>query len=191
MTVDPFKSLEEEYKERTRERILEAAIDHMREAGEENLSIAAVALSAGVSDRTVYRHFQTRDALVAAVWGRLMELIAVEEWNETSLVEKPRQSFPRFDQESELMRAFLHSRGKRQAPVRPDAQSQLAMVDCLRDDLPDLDMRTLRRRAAIAQVIASPYCWEIMKNSWGFGGREAGEAAAEALEILLNRRLAS
>ena len=47
----------------------------------------------------------------------------------------------------------------------------------------------LRRRAAIAELICSPYAWELMQESWGFSGKEAGRAAAEALEILLNRRL--
>jgi len=73
---------------------------------------------------------------------------------------------------------------------RPDKEHQRAMVGCVREELEYLDERSLRRRAAIAHVIASPYSWQFMQEEWGMSGKEAGEAAAEALEILLNRRLA-
>jgi hypothetical protein len=73
---------------------------------------------------------------------------------------------------------------------RSNKERQQAMIGCVREELEYLDERSLRRRAAIADVIASAYAWQYLQEFWGFSGKEAGAAAAEALEILLNRRLA-
>jgi hypothetical protein len=64
------------------------------------------------------------------------------------------------------------------------------MLQCIREELPHLQEDKVRRRAAIAQVLTGPCAWEVMHDYWGLDGDEAGKAAAEALEILLDRRLA-
>lgn len=52
--------------ERNRERLLEAASEVVGETGE--LSLAAVAARAGVGIGTLYRHFPTRDTVLAALY---------------------------------------------------------------------------------------------------------------------------
>src|SRR5205807_5678190 len=54
----------------TRERILEAACVDVSPRSLESLSFAAVAARAGVSERTVFRHFPTMRALQDAVVAR-------------------------------------------------------------------------------------------------------------------------
>ena len=49
--------------DRKRAAILEAAVAEFRESGYEATSMDRIAASAGVSKRTVYNHFPTRDAL--------------------------------------------------------------------------------------------------------------------------------
>lgn len=179
-------------KEIKRFEIVDAGLTLMREAGEDAVTIARVAAAAGVSERTVYRHFGSRDGLIRAVWRRMREQIGPRARPETTdaLIERPRRLFPRLDRDRELVRAYLYSRERRQGRLRPSVERQQAMLQCVREELPYLDEDKLRRRAAIAQLIASSYAWEMMQESWGFNGDEAGAAAAEALEILLNRRLA-
>jgi AcrR family transcriptional regulator len=179
-------------KERTRRRILDMAVALMRNSGEEAVTIRAVAAEADVTERTVYRHFRSRDALLRSVWRRMWELIGSPVSPETAdaLVERPRSLFPRLDEQRKLVRAYLHSQQRRLGPRRSNQERQQAMVGCVREELEYLDEPSLRRRAAIASVIAGPYAWEVMQEYWGFSAEEAGNAAAEALEILLNRRLA-
>jgi AcrR family transcriptional regulator len=185
-------TLRDEQKEQTRTNILEAAVALVRRAGEEAVTIRAVAAVAGVTERTVYRHFKSRDVLVRSVWRRMVELIGPPALPETAdeLVERPRSLFRRLDQERQLVRAHLHSQERRVGRTRPDKQRQQAMVGCVREELEYLDERSLRRRAAIASLIASAYAWQYLQEFWGMSDKEAGNAAAEALEILLNRRLA-
>jgi len=65
------------------------------------------------------------------------------------------------------------------------------MIRCVQTEMQYLDKRKLRRRAAIADLIASPYALEWMQQFWDVSAKEAGEAAAEALDILINLGLAS
>lgn len=57
----------------TRREILAAVIDVAAEAGLDALTVQAVAARADVALRTVYNHFDTRDALIAAALGELAE----------------------------------------------------------------------------------------------------------------------
>src|ERR1700728_3871857 len=56
--------------EGTREAILEAAGEVLARDGKEGVSVAQVALRAGVNRGTAYQHFQTREQLIEAttVW---------------------------------------------------------------------------------------------------------------------------
>ncbi|WP_433489977.1 TetR/AcrR family transcriptional regulator [Nocardia grenadensis] len=61
--------------QRNRERILIAARDLVREQGE--LKLNAVAKACGIGQGTLYRHFPTREALLAEVYHReVQELVA-------------------------------------------------------------------------------------------------------------------
>src|SRR3954451_16238859 len=162
-------------KEHTRRRILDMAVALMRNCGEEAVTIRAVATEAEVTERTVYRHFKSRDVLLESVWKRMLELIGSPALPKTAdaLVERPRSLFPRLDQERELVRAYLRREQPRTGRTRVQKERQQAFVGCVREELEYLDKRSLRRRAAIASLIASPYAWQFMQDFWGVSGEEA------------------
>lgn len=62
----PQRKRRERNPERTREAILEAAREVLAQDGQEGLSVAQVALLAGVNRGTAYQHFQTREQLIEA-----------------------------------------------------------------------------------------------------------------------------
>ncbi len=64
--------LRQEQMRRTREQILDALVRTIGQ-GVAGLSIPAVAREAGVSIPTIYRHFRTKQELVAALGGYLMQ----------------------------------------------------------------------------------------------------------------------
>lgn len=192
MSSAQLTSVRQEHKEHTRLRILDAAVALIEEAGETPLTMAAVAERAGVTDRTVYRHFETRDALVRATWSRMQQRVASRGFPRTAqdMVESPVQLFPRFDSARELVRASLYSPAGLDIRMSSNAERQDAVLSAVRDAFPDADERWLRRRAAIAQLINSAYAWEVLRQYWDIEGEEAGKAAAEALAILLGKRAA-
>jgi AcrR family transcriptional regulator len=192
MSSSTLTSLREEYKEQTRVRIVESAIDLVGESGEEPLTIAAVAARAGVTERTVYRHFESRDALIRAVWRRMQSKVASEGFPRTAdaLLQSPRKLFPRFDAAGKLIRASIHSPAGLDIRMHSNAERTAAILASVHNALPELDEDALRRRAAIAQLINSAQGWDVLTRFWGMSGEEAGEAAAEALAILLGKRTA-
>jgi AcrR family transcriptional regulator len=192
MSSQVLTSVREEYKEQTRMRIVDAAIALVSEEGEEPLTIAAVAARAGVAERTVYRHFDTREGLIRAVWRRMQGRVASDGFprDADALVSSPKRLFPRFDQSPELIRASIHSAAGLDIRMHSNAERTDAILSAVRDALPQLDEKGLRRRAAIAQLINSAQGWDVLTRFWGMAGEEAGEAASEALAVLIGKRAA-
>jgi len=62
--------------DRKRAAIIDAAVDEFRQSGYEATSMDRVAASAGVSKRTVYNHFPSKEALFAQIIHQLSERIA-------------------------------------------------------------------------------------------------------------------
>ena len=62
-------------RQRTRRAILEAMVDVIMEADGIGFSVQAVADRAGVTHRTIYNHFQTREALCDAFSDYVDELL--------------------------------------------------------------------------------------------------------------------
>jgi len=63
-----FSPLRARQKAQTREMILRAVGKRLEAGGVEELSFADVAVEAKVGERTVYRHFPTKEALLGAFW---------------------------------------------------------------------------------------------------------------------------
>ena len=182
----------EEQKEQTRTRILTETLILISDHGEDAVTIKAVADRAEVTSRTVFRHFESRDVLLQAAWRWVGEQVRPKRRRASAnaLIKRPRTFFPQLHDLGGLLRRYLHRRERRAGGRLPDERKQELFLKCVREELAELDERTLRRRAAIAEVLTSANAFEVMQESWGFNGKEAGAAAAEALEILLNRRIA-
>jgi hypothetical protein len=186
-------SYREQLREETRGRILDAAIAQMSEAPVESLTMAGVASRAGVTERTVYRHFGTREALLEAVWPRMQALVGSPgfPYSAAELVGMPRFLFPAFDKQEGTVRASVYSDAGREVRLRANAERQAAMLACVRDALPDLDEHAAWARAAAVQLLNSAYAWSVMRDFWGLDGARAGEAASAAISILLGLSPAS
>ena len=157
MTRDRPASIRNVYKQLTHAHILETADAIICEAGEASVTISSVAARAGVSDRTVYRHFKTRDALVQSVWNRLPERVgpASTPRSADELIETPLWAFPRYDAERKLVRAYLHKQAKRGGRAPSYKKRRKELLECVRSELPNLDDNKLRRRAAIVELLIS------------------------------------
>jgi len=189
----PTSSFREQLGDETRGRILDAAIAQMKDAPVESLTMASVASRAGVTERTLYRHFGTREALVEAVWPRMQALVGSPGFPHSAaeLVEMPRFLFPAFDKQEGPVRASVYSDAGREVRLRANAERQAAMLACVRDALPDLDEQAAWARAAAVQLLNSAYAWSVMRDFWGLDGAQAGEAASHAISILLGLSPAS
>src|SRR5690348_17523391 len=82
------QNLRDRQREETREQILRA-VGRQLEAGRlDDLSFAEIGKEAGVGERTVYRYFPTKEALLGAFWA-WMQSQAVRSEEHTSELQSP------------------------------------------------------------------------------------------------------
>jgi len=189
MNTGYVSPLRQQYAAQTRERILDAAIAGLKEGDLEGLTIAKVAKDACVTERTVYRHFQTREDLIKAVWPRMGARIGISGLPQTveALLAAPSRIYPLFDAEAGLVRASMYSQAGREIRATGNSARHQAMTSLVAQARPELDEQARRRRAAVIQMIGSSHGWACFKDYWGMDTEEAARAAEEAIAILLGR----
>src|ERR1700759_2376408 len=147
MTTETQTSLRDHYREETGLRILDAAIAELGAGELEALTMASVAARAGVTERTVFRHFPSREALIAAVWPRMQARVGSVGFPPTAddLIETPMRLFPAFDREEGLVRASAFSAAGREVRQASNAERQAAMRACVKDAFPAMAEPPLSR----------------------------------------------
>src|SRR3954447_23877407 len=184
IALPPGEAGRHKQKERTRARILEAALRVIDEGGEETLTMAGVADATGVTDRTVFRHFRSRDELLRSVWEAMQNaerrLPTVE-----ALIDRSRRNFRQRGREQPSTRTRVSRRAT--ADV---AERRRALVACVSGQLPLMTADAAERRAAIADLLCNRHAVDMLKQVWGFDDAEVGEALSEAMEVLFGLRAA-
>ncbi|MFN4191700.1 MAG: TetR/AcrR family transcriptional regulator [Tabrizicola sp.] len=183
----PYRSaLREEQAKATRDRILAATIDLMQ--AEEDASMDAIAKAAGVERRTVFRHFETREALLAEAFQWLNDRLGVTiaPGDPAALAQAIRDGFARMDSLEGAVRAGLHSRAGRDMRLAQLPRRRAAFAASLAPVTSSLAPADKARIEALAHLLYSAAAWEVLKDYGGLTGAEAGQAAAWALERLLS-----
>ncbi|WP_149587074.1 TetR/AcrR family transcriptional regulator [Tabrizicola flagellatus] len=183
----PYRSaLREEQAKATRERILAATIELMQ--AEEDASMDAIARAAGVERRTVFRHFETREALLAEAFQWLNDRLGVTiaPGDPAALAQAIREGFARMDSLEGAVRAGLHSRAGRDMRLSQLPRRRAAFSASLAPVTANLSPAEKARIEALAHLLYSAAAWEVLKDYGGLTGAEAGQTAAWALERLLS-----
>ncbi len=179
--------LRAEQKERTHERILEAAAEQLLEEGLEELSLPRAARRARVSVPTVYRHFPTQEALMRELteWvGRRINIDKVPE-NVDEFTEWVPRLFAHWDENEALIRARLLSAVHRQIQRDAGHSKDEAIEKAMEGVTAQLDPLDARRACALVRLLVSGAAWEMMRDSWDLTGQQAGEALAWAISVLV------
>jgi AcrR family transcriptional regulator len=180
--------LRADQKRATRQRILDAAGRLMEDRGLQEFSFAAIADEAGVKERTVYRHFRNKDALLAGLWEWFQARIHYGSIakTEAELLAKPEQTFPVFDDNEQLARAMWSSPQGREFRLSNVEKRKAGIKAAIADAVRGLPPKQAKWLAAVIHVLYSGAAWGTMKDYWGLSGTEGGKASAMAIELLLN-----
>jgi len=180
-------SLREQHAEATRERILAAVAGLLERGDAEELTMPGVADAAGISLRTVYRYYPTREELLEAA-GR---------WIGDDLLRHP---YPQtLDEVAELFRVGCRDFDEHPGLVRALALSQLgqrvrgyrrrerlhAISTVLRDEVGDLPEEELRRAEAVLAYLHNILAYTALREESALSGEEIGEALGWAIETLV------
>lgn len=181
-------SLRDRQKSATQELILEAVGRCMQDKGLEDLSFADVAAEAGIGLRTVYRYYPTKDALLDAFWSWLHASLGIDAFPEamTDLLALPGRVFPMFDAKEPIIRGMMSSRQGREVRLKVNDRRQAAIRRSVLDGAGPIAEPELTRLCAAVQLLYSATGWLTMKDYWGLSGEEAGKAASEAIQALID-----
>ena len=161
----------------TRERIVAACVAVMRRGAD--LTYASVAAEAGVQERTVYRHFPTKEDLEAALWDWIIGRLTHADFaagDEEQLVAAMRESFAGFDAGASLIQAMLRS--PQGLDVRRSQQpARRAMFEaCVDSAAPGLPPQVRDRAAAVLQVLYSAASWDLLRSLRDMDADQAADA---------------
>ena len=190
----PYRSpLREAQAETTRTLILDALAELVAEIGHADVAIKELAVRAGTSERTVYRHFPDRTALFEA----LIERIADEQaWSSTDealhldtvadLEAAIVDSFDRFEVEEVPTRAaasMSEAMGRSAGESLVRNQRHGTEIRRLVPDLPDDEFTRL---LGILRVVMSSRTWLRLKDEFGVDGADSGPLVAWVVRLVLD-----
>jgi AcrR family transcriptional regulator len=180
-------SLREQHALATRERILGAVADLLERGDADELTVPAVAEASGVSLRTIYRYYPTRDELLEAA-GR---------WIGDELLKHP---YPRtLDDVAALYQAGARDFDERPGLVRALALSQLgqhvrgyrrrerleSIGGALRSELTELSASELAQAEAVLAYLHNVLAYTTLREESGLSGEEIGDAIGWAIRTLI------
>jgi AcrR family transcriptional regulator len=166
----------------TQELILRSAIGLLERAPLSELSVRSVAREAGISERTVFRYFATRSALLDALALAVSRRIAVPPAPDdlASLLAYPGALYARFESERELARAVLFS--ELYPRIRQNAQNRAALHRALIDKLaPRRPERERRLVAANVSYHLVATTWHYYRFNFGFSLEDSVTCARLAI----------
>ena len=170
----------------TREKILES-VATIIERGEEP-TYAAIAQQAAVQERTVYRHFPSKDELYEAFWWMVVDArlgrTGYDAADLESLLGDVAVTFQAFDRNIELVTEMLHSKHGLAMRLRMNARRTAMFDRVVKNEIPGADVETQRRAAAITQLLYSGMAWHSMRAYWGMDAEQARACVEQALRAM-------
>ncbi|MGZ3182151.1 MAG: TetR/AcrR family transcriptional regulator [Telluria sp.] len=173
-------------KNTTREAILDAVERCLSGTGLDGLTFAQVAREAGVSERTVYRHFETKELLLEAFWGRIQSTLGFERsfegWSEF-LATRP-EAFAEMDRREPMLRAVMRSTQAQEARRKLARKREDGIRKVVRERVGALPDPAFTELCALVHLLGSAPAWATLKDVWGIDGARAGEVVARAISTL-------
>ena len=161
-------ALRERQVAQTREFILDAVTTLLGDRRADEVTTREIAATAGVSERTVYRHFPDRDALLEGLSQRLSRLDGV----------KPSFGFGGLDDIAPTSRRLMELLDEHYVTARAEAvfnadprrfaadtqANTREMRELMARELPELDEREQLRIAAVIRCLVSTQAWLRMRE---------------------------
>ena len=192
-------NLRQQQNAQTRRAILGALAEVIVESSAIGFSVQQVADRAGVTHRTVYNHFPSREALTDAFAEYVEEELAAAvdggappdaNLTMSKIASMPDEGYAAFGRLSLHVHAsvMLMIASRAQAQVTRDRTDRFAQV--LESELEQLSPETARLSAAALRMFASSTAWHLMTEHLGLSTDEARRTATWATKTLL-RAIAS
>jgi AcrR family transcriptional regulator len=183
-------------RQRTRRAILEAMVDVIMETDGIGFSVQAVADRAGVTHRTIYNHFPTREALCDAFSDYVDELLVASSgapeptWSLASiplLVEDLYRTLALRDRHA---RAYVMLMIGNRRPMSAWRKRSLMAEKLIAREQSGRIPLTPRQVTAVIRMFVSTMGWHLLTEQCGLSTDEAAAASAWATRTLLDAAIA-
>jgi AcrR family transcriptional regulator len=181
-------TLRERQVAQTRDLILDALTTLLGDRRADEVTTRDIATLAGVSERTVYRHFPDRRALLDGLSQRLPPSSDKPSFGVgglDGLAPTSRRLMELLDEHyvSARAEAVLNADPRHfAADTRANTRD---MRDLLAAGLPDLDERERLRIAAVIRCLVSTQAWLRMREEFGVSGTESGPVVAWVIDTII------
>lgn len=183
-------TLRERQKGLTRNAIIEALAETIQEQGLHDFSVQEVADRAGVSHRTVYRHFSDREALLDGLAREMDELFRERNLpllpeSAADIAVQVRTAFEMFRERPALMRAV--ALGALSTGTQPTSRRERDRVfrEKVEEAAAGLPESEARKASAVIRYLANSLAWVVLTEQLGLDEDEVGDAVAWAVETLV------
>jgi AcrR family transcriptional regulator len=180
--------LRAEQAEQTKARVVQAAVDLLAEGDAGDLSMAEVAERAGVSVRTAYRSFATKDELLDGVIDWINHDIVRRggappterhnyEVGTATVIEAIFEIEP-------LYRALFATAAGRESHRRSASIRREGLAQAYSAEMAGLDDDAARRLGAVLHLVASSNGALFMKDYWDLSPQDVGQIMQWAIRVL-------
>jgi len=183
-TATPRSKLRDRHDQATRELILDGLVALLSERGGFELSYFEIARRAGVSVRTLYRHFPRREDLFDALTRRVNTVVSFDyPRSRDGIVGVIRVVFATYDRHAPLIAAQLQA-GLGRVRHRGRVKRVGLMNDILATALPHLPADRRAAAAGLFTCLFSATIWQRLRDEVGVDGSRSGEITAWAVDTL-------
>ena len=167
--------------ERTRRAILDAAERLFLEQGSYELPLDEVADEAGVTTRTVLRHFGTREGLIEAGLADTDSAVTRERSAEPGDVEAAlRRLFGHYERVGDQVMRMLAAADRfplvRRAVDGGQAEHRRWVAEVFEPDLDGVGPSERKRRLAMLATVTDVYAWHLLRRRHGLSRRDTEDA---------------
>jgi AcrR family transcriptional regulator len=181
-------SLRDQHAAAARERILSAVAELVERGEPEELTMPDVAAASGISLRTIYRYYATREELIEAAGRWIGKELMRHPYPRTldEVADLFEVGCPDFDKRPGLVRALALSRLGRRVRGYRRRERLGAISRALRDELVAAPEAEIRRAEAVLAYLHNMLAYTTLREESALDGEEIGRAIAWAIRTLVD-----
>ncbi len=179
--------LSERHAALTRQLVLDAAVDLIKDCEVSELSLKQIAEHAGVGERTLYRHFATRTVFMEALAVTLHEKLATPPTptDAAALVTLPASLYGKLEEQPEIVLAILHSELYQYVFGTTTRDRWSSIKELLNKTYPNCPERLRENTAANIRYYLSASTWYYYRYNFKFDLETTIQCAELAIEQAL------
>ncbi len=179
--------LNEKHSQLTRRLVLEAATDLLEEHAVDALSMATIAEAAGISERTIYRHFESRAVLLDALTEKLhgeLQLPPVPD-RAQELIDTLPEFYRRLEAKARIVEAMLNSEIYPRVLENAAGKRLQDIIALLNAAYPDCSKAQRMGAAYNIRYYMSASTWHYFRNNFGLSLKLSIEYAQAAIRPIV------